>query len=152
MIRSRTVNRRLAAGGLLALYAALALGATAVQAQIVRSEAHSFRVVRLVEGLEHPWGLAFLPDGRMLVTERPGRLRTIGKDGRLVFQAVSGLPEIAVYGQGGLLDVAIHPRYPENSLIYISYSARGEGVGTEVARGRFVANRLDDVEVIFRQQ
>ncbi|HSC93372.1 MAG TPA: PQQ-dependent sugar dehydrogenase [Burkholderiales bacterium] len=137
---------------MLALYAALALGATAVQAQIVRSEAHSFRVVRLVEGLEHPWGLAFLPDGRMLVTERPGRLRTIGKDGRLVFQPVSGLPEIAVYGQGGLLDVAIHPRFPENGLIYISYAARGEGVGTEVARGRLVANRLDDVEVIFRQQ
>ncbi|HEY7656502.1 MAG TPA: PQQ-dependent sugar dehydrogenase [Burkholderiales bacterium] len=152
MMCSRTVTCGLAAGSSLVLYAALALGATAVHAQIVRSEAHSFRLVRLVEGLEHPWGLAFLPDGRMLVTERAGRLRIVGGDGRLLSRPVSGLPEIAAYGQGGLLDVALHPRFSENSLIYISYAARGEGVGTEVARGRLIANRLDAVEVIFRQQ
>jgi glucose/arabinose dehydrogenase len=132
---------------------AFALGATAAHAQATRSEAHDFRLVRVVEGLEHPWGLAFLPDGRMLVTERPGRLRIVDAGGRLVSRPVAGLPEIAAYGQGGLLDVALHPRFPENNLVYLSYAARGEGgVGTEVARGRLSANRLDDVQVIFRQQ
>ena len=142
-----------AAAPVFLLGAALALGATAAHAQVTRSEAHDFRVVRLVEGLEHPWGLAFLPDGRMLVTERPGRLRIVGKDGRLAPQAVSGLPEIAVYGQGGLLDVALHPRFSENNLIYLSYAARGDGgIGTEVARGRLAGNRLENIHVIFRQQ
>jgi glucose/arabinose dehydrogenase len=149
---TRNIHRGFAAGASLVLFAALALDAAVVHAQIVRSEAHSFRVVRLIEGLEHPWALAFLPDGRLLVTERPGRLRMVAKDGRLVSQPLSGLPAIAPYGQGGLLDVALHPRFSENGLIYISYVARGEGVGTEVARGRLVANRLDAVEVIFRQQ
>jgi glucose/arabinose dehydrogenase len=149
---TRNIHCGFAAGASLVLFAALALDAAVVHAQIVRSEAHSFRVVRLIEGLEHPWALAFLPDGRLLVTERPGRLRMVAKDGRLVSQPLSGLPAIAAYGQGGLLDVALHPRFSENGLIYISYVARGEGVGTEVARGRLVANRLDAVEVIFRQQ
>jgi glucose/arabinose dehydrogenase len=137
----------------LLIAAVLLLGATAAQAQITRSEAHDFRVVRLVEGLEHPWGLAFLPDGRMLVTERPGRLRVIGRDGKLDPQAISGLPQITVHGQGGLLDVALHPRFAENNLVYLSYAARGEGgVGTEVARGRLAGSRLEDVLVVFRQQ
>jgi len=110
-------------------------------------------VTRIADGLEHPWGLAFLPDGRMLVTERPGRLRVIGKDRRLEREPVAGLPFIAVSGQGGLLDVALHPRYAENSLVYLSYTGRGtDGVGTEVARGRLAGNRLEDVQVIFRQQ
>ena len=122
-------------------------------AQAIKTQEHVVRVVRIVEGLEHPWGLAFLPDGRMLVTERPGRLRIIGKDGRLVPQAVSGLPAIAVHGQGGLLDVALHPRFAENSFVYFSYAGRGEsGVGTEVARGRLAGNRLENVQVLFRQQ
>ena len=95
---SQNVHCRFAAGASLVLVAALALEPAAVHAQVVRSEAHSFRVVRLVEGLEHPWALAFLPDGRLLVTERPGRLRIVGKDGRLVSQPVSGLPAIAAYG------------------------------------------------------
>ncbi|HSF20584.1 MAG TPA: PQQ-dependent sugar dehydrogenase [Burkholderiales bacterium] len=137
----------------LLIAAVLLPGATAAQAQIKRSEAHDFRVVRLVEGLEHPWGLAFLPDGRMLVTERPGRLRVIGRDGKLDPQAISGLPQITVHGQGGLLDVALHPRFAENNLVYLSYAARGEGgVGTEVARGRLAGSRVEDVLVVFRQQ
>jgi glucose/arabinose dehydrogenase len=121
-------------------------------AQAITTEAHVFRVVKLVERLEYPWGLAFLPDGRMLVTERTGRLRIIGKDHKLEPQAVSGLPLIAVTGQGGLLDVALHPRFTDNGLVYLSYAARGEGgVGTEVARGRLAGNRLENVQVIFRQ-
>lgn len=118
----------------------------------VKSEEHEFRVVKVVEGLEHPWGLAFLPDGRMLVTERPGRLRVI-REGKLEPQPVAGLPQIARHGQGGLLDVALHPRFAENSFVYLSYAARGsDGFGTEVARGRLTGNRLENVQVIFRQQ
>jgi glucose/arabinose dehydrogenase len=138
--------------GALALAAAIIVGGPVAQAQIVRSEAHDFRVVRLVEGLEHPWGLAFLPDGRMLVTERPGRLRIVGNDRKLDGEPVAGLPAITPHGQGGLLDVALHPRFAENSLVYISYAARGEGgVSTEVARGRLSGRRLEDIQVLFRQ-
>ena len=116
-------------------------------------EEHAFRVVTMTRGLEHPWGLAFLPDGRRLVTERPGRLRLVAADGTLDPQPVTGLPTIAIHGQGGLLDVALHPGFAENGLIYLSYAARGEGgVGTEVARGRLVDHRLENVEVLFRQQ
>ncbi len=88
----------------------------------------------------------------MLVTERPGRLRIIGKDGKLEPQPVSGLPPVAATGQGGLLDIALHPRFPENNLVYFSFTARGEGgVGTEVARGKLSGNRLENAQVIFRQ-
>src|SRR4030088_373958 len=106
----------------------------AAAAQAVRSEEHSFRVVKVVEGLDHPWSLAFLPDGRMLVTERPGRLRVVSKEGKLEPKAVQGLPPVAEYGQGGLHDVVLHPRFAENQLVYIAYAARwGDGVGTELA-------------------
>jgi glucose/arabinose dehydrogenase len=131
---------------------ALALLASPATAQTIRTQEHALRVVRVVEGLEHPWGLAFLPDGRMLITERPGRLRVVGKDGRLDPQPVAGLPPIAAVGQGGLLDVALHPRFAENHLVYLSFAGRdATGIGTEVARGRLSGNRLEDVQVIFRQ-
>src|SRR5574342_247308 len=91
-----------------------------LQAQVIRSQDHEFRVVKLVDALDHPWGLAFLPDGRKLVTERPGRLRIVAKDGRLESRPVAGLPAIAATGQGGLLDVALHPRFSENRLVYLS--------------------------------
>lgn len=120
---------------------------------VITSAEHSFRVVMVTRGLEYPWSLAFLPDGRRLVTERPGRLRFVAADGTLDPQPVSGLPPLAVHGQGGLLDVALHPRFAENNLIYLSYAARGAGgVSTEVARGRLTGHRLENVEVVFRQQ
>jgi len=131
---------------------ALALGFAPAGAQTLTTQDHAFRIVKLVERLEHPWGLAFLPDGRMLVTERPGRLRVIGRDGKLAPQPISGVPAIAAHGQGGLMDVAIHPRFADNSLIYLSYAARGDGgFSTEVARGRLSGAELQDVQVIFRQ-
>jgi len=118
----------------------------------VRTEEHAIRVRTLVQGLEHPWSLAFLPDGRMLVTEREGRLRIV-REGKLEPQAVGGLPAVAPNGQGGLLDVALHPRFAENGWVYLAYSARGPGgFGTEVARGRLTQNRLEGLQVIFRMQ
>jgi len=120
---------------------------------VISSAEHDFRVVVLTRGLEHPWGLAFLPDGRFLVTERPGRLRLVAADGTLDPRPVEGLPPIAAQGQGGLLDVALHPQFAENGLVYLSYAARGTGgIGTEAARGQLVDRRLEDVKVLFRQQ
>jgi glucose/arabinose dehydrogenase len=93
--------------------------------------------------------MAFLPDGNILVTERTGRLRII-ENGKLNPQPVSGLPEIAVTGQGGLLDVALHPDFENNRWVYLSYAARGEdGYGTEVVRGRLEGMELKAVEKIF---
>jgi glucose/arabinose dehydrogenase len=114
------------------------------------SEKLKFQVVVVTEGLERPWGLAFLPDGRMLITERPGRLRIV-KNGVLDPRPVEGLPAISETGQGGLLDIALHPDFENNQLIYLSYAAAGEGgFGTEVARARLAGHRLDDLQVIFR--
>lgn len=108
------------------------------------------RVVTLTEGLEHPWSMAFLPDGSMLITERPGRLRLF-QNSTLHPQPISGLPKIVAKGQGGLLDVILHPKYEDNGWIYISYAAPGRrGMGTEVARARLVNLRLTDLQVIFR--
>jgi glucose/arabinose dehydrogenase len=131
------------------LLLALLIVAAPAAAQTHRSDEHSFRIVKVVEGLDHPWSMAFLPDGRMLVTERPGRLRVVSA-GRL--ETVQGLPEVAQHGQGGLFDVALHPRFAENSLVYVSYAGRGDdGVGTELLRGKLNGNRIEDVQVLFRQ-
>src|SRR5687768_16967675 len=108
------------------------------------------RVVTVVEGLEHPWGMAFLPGNEgILVTERPGRLRLV-KDGRLDPQPIAGLPEIRGRGEGGLLDVALHPAFEQNRLIYLAYSKPGERGGTTaVARGRLEDRRLVRVSDVF---
>ena len=118
-----------------------------------RSTAGVVRVETVARGLVHPWGLAFLPDGRMLVTEKPGRLRLVSADGRLG-EPLAGVPEVYARGQGGLLDVAVDPRFAENRLVYLSYSEPGEGgtAGTAVARGRLGEGRLDSVQVIYRQR
>ncbi|MEN8175867.1 MAG: PQQ-dependent sugar dehydrogenase [Pseudomonadota bacterium] len=109
-----------------------------------------FKPVTLATGLTHPWGMAFLPDGRVLITERPGRLRILDK-GHLLTEPVDGLPPIAAGGQGGLLDVVLHPEYGQNGWIYFSYAA-GEGrrIGTEVGRGRLEGNRIRDWQTLFR--
>jgi len=117
-----------------------------------RTEHGPVRLVTIAEGLEHPWGLAFLPDGRMLVTERPGTLRVVSPDGA-VGPPLAGVPAVAATGQGGLLDVALDPDFRSNARVYLSYSEPRDGAnGTSVARGRLTANGLEDVEVIFRQQ
>jgi aldose sugar dehydrogenase len=115
------------------------------------SELHRFSVRVIAEPLEHPWSIAFLPDGRKLVTERPGRLRLINADGRLDPQPITGLPPIADVGQGGLLDVVLHPDYARNGWIYLSYAGKNEnGHGTDVLRGRLKGHQLTDVQIIFR--
>jgi glucose/arabinose dehydrogenase len=109
-----------------------------------------FNVVTVTDGLKHPWGMAFLPDGGILVTERPGRLRLI-KEGKLDPAPIGGLPEIAARGQGGLLDVVLHPQYESNGWIYLSYVSRGKGgFGTEVMRAKLKDHRLVDRELLFR--
>jgi glucose/arabinose dehydrogenase len=113
--------------------------------------AEDFRLVKLVERLDHPWSLAFLPDGRMLVTERPGRLNLFSA--RFERIPIDGIPKVAASGQGGLLDVALHPRFAENGFVYLSYAEPGDGgVSTALARGKLAGNRLEDTKVVFRQE
>ena len=106
----------------------------------------------VARGLEHPWALAFLPDGRMLVTERPGRLRIVSMDGT-ISAPLAGVPAVYARGQGGLLDVALDPAFAQNRLVYLSYAEPGEDntAGTAVARGRLGATGLENVQVIYRQ-
>jgi len=136
-----------------ALVAALtAGGAPAIAQKVEKSQAHDFRIVTVAEGLENPWGMAFLPDGRMLVTERAGRMRIVGKDGKLS-RPVAGLPKVAAVGQGGLLDVALDPEFADNGLVYFTFAQPGDGgQGTAAARGKLEGNALRNVEVIFRQK
>ncbi len=115
------------------------------------SKAGPIRVVTVASGLEHPWGLAFLPDGRMLVTERPGRVRIVAKDGTLS-APLAGVPAVAARGQGGMLDVALDPDHARNQVVYLSYSEPGEGgAGTAVARATLTETALENLTVIFRQ-
>lgn len=107
----------------------------------------------LQTGLDSPWGMAFLPDGRLLVTQKSGGIVLLSRDGRRIEQTITGLPRVASQGQGGLLDVAIDPNFARNGLVYWSYTEAGEGglSGTAVARGRLHVNRMASVQVIFRQ-
>jgi aldose sugar dehydrogenase len=110
------------------------------------------RVETVARGLDHPWALEFLPDGRMIVTERPGRLRIVETGGR-ISQPLAGVPQVQASGQGGLLDVALDPEFAQNRLIYLSYAEPGQGgAGTAVARGRLAAGGLEQVQVIYRQE
>jgi glucose/arabinose dehydrogenase len=146
---------------MLAVVCLAALAARPAAAEQTRAPQPAQKVAVKVEtvarGLVHPWGLQLLPDGAMLVTERPGRLRLVAKDGRLS-APVAGVPTVVAAGQGGLLDVALDPRFAENGLVYLSYAEpRGGGAnGTAVARGRLAregnGGKLENVEVVFRQQ
>jgi glucose/arabinose dehydrogenase len=116
------------------------------------AHAATLKLDTVAEGLEHPWGLVFLPDGRMLVTERSGRLNLVGRDGEI--SEIGGTPQVLVRGQGGLLDVALDPAFAENRLVYLSYSEAGEGgAGTAVARGKLSPDftLFENAQVIFRQ-
>jgi len=138
-----------------ALIAATALavvsGACSAEDRVIATETSKIKVETLASGLNHPWGMAFLPDGRALVTERVGRLHIMSADGTLS-EPLTGVPKVFAKGQGGLLDVALDPKFSENKLVYISYAEPGKGgAGTAVARGRLGDAGLEDVQVIFRQ-
>lgn len=111
------------------------------------------RAETVAEGLVHPWALAFLPDGRLLVTERPGRLRIVSMDGTLS-APLTGVPQVAAAGQGGLLDVALDPDFATNRLVYLSFADPGDDQtnGTAVARGRLGDAGLENTTVIYRQR
>jgi len=121
-----------------------------------RGASVSYKAVPIAQGLEHPWAVAFLPDGAMLVTEKPGRMRLVSKTGE-VSAPITGLPKVDARGQGGLLDVAVAPDHESSSTIYWTYAEpRDDGKnGTAVARGKLVRGdppRIEWVEVIFRQK
>ena len=112
-------------------------------------EQYKIRVTSVVNGLSHPWSLAFLPNGDLLVTERAGRLRLIRK-GVLQKESIPGVPAVRESAQEGLLDIAIHPRFSENRFVYLTYSRRGDrGTTVALARGRFDGTRLADTRDIF---
>ena len=124
-----------------------------VQARVL----DGLKVVTITRDLDHPWGLAFLPDGRMLVTEKGGRMRLIEPNSPQAPKTIEGLPPVRDEGQGGLLDVAIDPDYASQPWVYWSYSEPGTGPetklsGTAVARGQIKGERMAQVEVIYRQR
>lgn len=128
--------------------------AASAQSKTFTTEQHKVTATTVVKGLKHPWGLAFLPDGRMLVTERGGTLRVVD-NGKLVAAPVEGIPKATEHGQGGLLDVVTHPKIAENGWIYWSYNALEGGLhGTEVARGKLGGTRdkpvMQSVQVLFK--
>jgi len=121
------------------------------QTQTFPSSAGDLKVETVASGLEHPWGLQFLPDGRMLVTERPGRIRIVGRDGRLS-PPLDGVPQVVARGQAGLLDIALDRGFASNRTLYFCFSFDGGG-NAAVARARLASDTaLADVKVIFRQQ
>ncbi|MCY7389150.1 MAG: PQQ-dependent sugar dehydrogenase [Burkholderiales bacterium] len=124
--------------------------------RVFKTEQYSVRAVSVVAGLYHPSGTAFLPDGRVIITERRGTMR-IFDSGKLVEKPIEGIPQATEHGQGGLLDVALHPKYAENGWIYWTYNAGKPGeYGTELARGKLGGTRyapaMTNVEVLFRMQ
>jgi len=117
----------------------------------VQSELHAFRLETVADGLEIPWAVDFLPDGRILVSEKPGRLRVI-ENGKLLPEPVRGIPPVWSGGQGGLLDIGVHPDYASNGWIYLSYSDPGpdDSAMTAVIRGRLKGNEFVDQQQIFK--
>ena len=131
-------------GGIIGPAEAAALGST------IKSKKARFKVTRVVGGLDHPWGLVFLPDGSMLVSERPGRLRHV-KGGRLDKTPVPGLPRIYVNGEAGLLDLCLHPGYRSNGLLYFTFaSGSASGASAALGRARFDGKKLIGATTLLR--
>src|SRR5687767_11467833 len=138
-------------GTLTALVLTACLAALAFGQTVSKSALHDYRVVTVVDALEQPWSIAFLPGGDMLVTERPGRLRIV-RQGKLLPQPVEGVPAVFHSSQGGLLEVMPHPNFAANRLVYLSYSKPGATdaqARTALIRGRFENDRLTGVEQLF---
>ena len=132
---------------------AVALPAAAQDIRSVSTQTGTVAIEVVARGLENPWGLAFLPDGRMLVTEKSGRLRIVTRKGE-ISKPIANVPRVAARGQGGLLDVAPSPNFARDQTIFFSYAESGQGgeAGTALARARLANDsELSDVRVIFRQ-
>lgn len=126
---------------------------SSLSATTVVTERHRVGYEIVAEGLSNPWSVAFLPDGGMLVSEKRGTLRLINSQGELEAEPIEGLPEIDEHGQGGLLDVVLHPEFKDNRWVYFSYAEPdGWTYGTTVARGRLEGRRLEQVRIIFRME
>lgn len=123
------------------------------QKSTVVTDIGAVKVETLVESLDHPWGMAFLPDGRLLVTERAGSLRILEKDS-ILSSPIEGTPQVFAKGQGGMLDVALDPNFEENNLVYLSFSEPGDNgtAGTALGRGKLKNDRITDFEVVFRME
>jgi aldose sugar dehydrogenase len=116
---------------------------------IVQSEKQNFKIDTITNKLENPWGIAFLPDGRVLVTERAGEIRIV-KDGKLLDEKIQNVPAVYAQGQGGLMDIVLHPKYASNGWIYLSYSKPGiGGGGTVIARAKLQGNSITNIEELF---
>ena len=121
--------------------------------RIVKTEKVSFKVETYADGFEIPWGMAFLPDNRMMVTDRIGDLWIIEKDGKDKVKVIGEIPNVRSKGQGGMLDVAVHPDYNRNSYIYLSYSDYSENKShTSLIRAKLVNNSLVNSQIIFRPE
>jgi aldose sugar dehydrogenase len=129
------------------------LGLAQPEKPTVITQAGDIKIEAVAENLKHPWGMAFLPDQRLLVTERSGNLRILGKDNKLS-APLKGTPAVFFKGQGGLLDVALDPEFAQNSLVYLSFAEPGPDstASTALGRGRLQGNELKDFKVLFRQE
>ncbi|MFO8033535.1 MAG: PQQ-dependent sugar dehydrogenase, partial [Desulfohalobiaceae bacterium] len=141
--------------GVLALLLLTSSASVSEQIQTIRSKkGTAVGLERLVEGLNHPWGMAFLPGGRLLITERnTGRLYILNTDNTLS-KPVQGVPEVWAHGQGGLMDVALHPEYEENNYIYLSYAKPGPDgkAATALGRGKLSGERIKEFQDVFVQE
>ncbi len=136
----------------LAATPALAQSGAGQGVKTVQTSAGPVAVSRFADGLERPWGIDFLPDGRALVTEKPGRLRIVARDGTLS-APLGGTPKVLVQGQGGLMDVAVDPQFSQNRTIYLAYAEAGDNglSGTALGRGTLTDRGIENFQVIFRQ-
>ena len=127
--------------------------AAAQTVQLLKSSDYTLQVTELNAELQSPWGMAFLPDGRLLVSQKSGSIAVLSGDGRRIEQTITGLPRVASQGQGGLLDVALDPEFAKTPWLYWSYAEPGEGglSGTAVARAKLINGRLQATEIIYRQ-
>jgi aldose sugar dehydrogenase len=124
-------------------------GNTSPQPSLSRNPSSAYQITPVVAELEHPWGMAWLPNGEILVTERPGRIRRI-RQGQLDPTPITGVPDVFASGQGGLLDIAVHPQFAQNRLVYFTYAAGTDAANrTRLARAVLEGSRLTNLQVIF---
>ncbi len=143
-----SINRLIQTAKIIILFALASCSLKSTSSQTI-AVTPDFQTVTVIQGLEHPWSVAWLPDGNLLITERPGRLRIV-RDGILDPTPISGVPEVFAFKQGGLMEVSLHPRFAENSFVYLTYShGTAEANHTRIGRAKFDGNALQDFEVIF---